>query len=54
MIYIGTDTRYLVHLTEETTIQVRQQNMMRGGTHLKKGMRANLFWDSENARILKR
>lgn len=53
-IYIGTDTRYLVRLTEETTIQVRQQNMMRGGTHLKKGVRVNLFWDSENARILKR
>ncbi|HIE25044.1 MAG TPA: ABC transporter ATP-binding protein, partial [Anaerolineales bacterium] len=54
VVYIGTDTRYLVRLTEKTIIQVRQQNMMRGGTRLKAGERVNLFWDSENARILKR
>lgn len=53
-VYIGTDTRYSVRLTEETTVQVRQQNMVRGGTHLKSGVKVNLFWDSENARILKR
>ncbi len=53
-VYIGTDTRYIVRLTKDTTVQVRQQNMVRGGTHLKKGMKVNLFWDSENARILKR
>jgi len=53
-VYIGTDTRYVVRLTEETVVQVRQQNMVSGGTHLEKGMSVNLFWDSENARILKR
>lgn len=53
-VYIGTDTRYAVRLTEENVLQVRQQNMVRGGTRLKKGMRVNLFWNSENARILKR
>ena len=53
-VYIGTDTRYIVRLTEETTVQVRQQNMIRGGTHLKEGVKVNLFWNSENARILKR
>ena len=53
-VYIGTDTRYIVRLTEDTTVQVRQQNMVRGGTHLKEGVNVNLFWDSENARILKR
>ena len=53
-VYIGTDTRYAVRLTEENVLQVRQQNMVRGGTHLKKGVKVNLFWDSENARILKR
>ncbi len=53
-VYIGTDTRYAVRLTEENVVQVRQQNMVRGGTHLKEGVTVNLFWDSENARILKR
>ena len=53
-VYIGTDTRYAVRLTEENVVQVRQQNMLRGGTHLKAGVKVNLFWDSENARILKR
>ncbi len=53
-VYIGTDTRYAVRLTEDTIVQVRQQNMLRGGTHLKEGVKVNLFWNSENARILKR
>ena len=53
-VYIGTDTRYAVRLNEETTVQVRQQNMLRGGTHLNEGVKVNLFWNSENARILKR
>lgn len=53
-VYIGTDTRYVVRLTKDTIVQVRQQNMVSGGTHLKEGMSVNLFWDSENARILKR
>lgn len=53
-VYIGTDTRYAVRLTEKNIVQVRQQNMVRGGTHLKAGVKVNLFWDSENARILKR
>lgn len=53
-VYIGTDTRYSVRLNEETIVQVREQNMLRGGTNLKKGMSVDLFWNSENARILKR
>ena len=53
-VYIGTDTRYIVRLTPETAVQVRQQNTISGGTHLDEGVSVNLFWDSENARILKR
>lgn len=53
-VYIGTDTRYIVRLTEETSVQVRQQNMISGGSHLQVGTPVNLFWDSENARILKK
>ncbi len=53
-VYIGTDTRYTVRLNEETVVQVRQQNMLRGGTHLGEGVKVNLFWNSEYARILKR
>ena len=53
-IYIGTDTRYIVRLTEDTTVQVRQQNTLSGGGRLTVGTKVSLFWDSESARILKR
>ena len=53
-VYIGTDTRYTVRLNEETVVQVREQNVLRGGTNLKEGMTVDLFWNSGSARILKR
>jgi spermidine/putrescine transport system ATP-binding protein len=33
IVYIGTDTRYLVRLTERTSISIRQQNLHRCGTN---------------------
>jgi len=54
VIYIGTDTRYVVRMNEQTKIKIRQQNIVSGGSHLEKGLEVVVYWDSNNARILKR
>jgi spermidine/putrescine transport system ATP-binding protein len=51
--YIGTDTRYNVRVGHKTDLVVRVQNFgHRYDTTLKLGQRVNVFWASENARIL--
>jgi spermidine/putrescine transport system ATP-binding protein len=54
-IYIGTDTRYRVGIGKDYTIEVivRVQNYgLRSDTYFQKGDLVNVFWDSENARLL--
>ncbi|MCA9994922.1 MAG: ABC transporter ATP-binding protein [Anaerolineales bacterium] len=52
-IYIGTDTRYRVHLVDNASIFVRVQNL---GAHydttFKVGDKVAVQWDAENAQIL--
>jgi len=54
-IYIGTDTRYVVGIGAEKNIDliVRVQNYgLRTDSVFTKGQFINVFWDSENARVL--
>ncbi|MEZ4671083.1 MAG: ABC transporter ATP-binding protein [Anaerolineae bacterium] len=54
-IYIGTDTRYRVGIGQNYNIEliVRVQNYgLRSDTFFNKGDLVNVFWDSDNARLL--
>jgi spermidine/putrescine transport system ATP-binding protein len=54
VIYTGTDTRYLVQLTEKTIVTVRQQNVGIGTTVcFPVGAQVYLHWQPESARLLK-
>jgi spermidine/putrescine transport system ATP-binding protein len=53
VIYTGTDTRYLVRLTENTIVTVRQQNVGVGTSKsFSVGMPVYLAWQPESARLL--
>lgn len=53
IVYTGTDTRYLVRLTERTIVTVRQQNVTTGaGVDFPAGSRVHLQWQPESARLL--
>jgi spermidine/putrescine transport system ATP-binding protein len=54
-IYIGTDTRYILGIGEKVNIElaVRVQNFgLRSERYYEKGQAINVFWDTDNARIL--
>ncbi|CAG1014236.1 MAG: ABC transporter ATP-binding protein [Anaerolineae bacterium] len=52
-IYIGTDTRYVVQLTDKTQVVARMQNFgTRFDHYLPKGEPVLVYWSVENARIL--
>jgi len=54
-IYIGTDTRYIVGIGQNANIElaVRVQNFgLRSESYYEKGQPVNVFWDTDNARIL--
>jgi len=53
-VYIGTDTHYIVRLTDDAKLKVRQQNIQTGGSHLGVGTPVAVFWDSAQARLFKR
>ena len=51
--YIGTDTRFVLQIGDNTELVVRQQNYgSRVDTVFRDGQRVNVFWDTENARVL--
>ncbi len=53
VIYTGTDTRYLVRLTQNTIVTVRQQNVGVGkGIGFPVGVQVYLTWHPESARLL--
>jgi spermidine/putrescine transport system ATP-binding protein len=53
VIYTGTDTRYLVRLTEKAIVTVRQQNVDVGATvSFPVGTQVYLCWQPESARLL--
>jgi len=53
VIYTGTDTRYLVRLTEKAIVTVRQQNVDVGAAvSFPVGMQVYLCWQPESARLL--
>jgi spermidine/putrescine transport system ATP-binding protein len=53
VVYTGTDTRYLVRLTESTIVTVRQQNVGLGTTVcFPLGAQVYLHWQPESARLL--
>jgi spermidine/putrescine transport system ATP-binding protein len=54
-IYIGTDTRYIVAIGEKSNIEmaVRVQNFgLRSESYYERNQTVNVFWDTDNARIL--
>lgn len=54
-IYIGTDTRYRIGIGKDKNMEliVRVQNYgLRSDTYFNKGDLVNVFWDSDNARLL--
>jgi spermidine/putrescine transport system ATP-binding protein len=53
MIYIGTDTRYIIRLTDKTSVTVREQNLDRSRARLyQKGDEVGLKWDPVQALVL--
>ncbi|MBU0703709.1 MAG: TOBE domain-containing protein, partial [Chloroflexi bacterium] len=53
VIYTGTDTRYLVRLTENTIVTVRQQNVGIGdAVRFPVNAQVYLHWQPESARLL--
>ena len=53
VVYTGTDTRYLVQLTEKTIVTVRRQNVDLGTTvGFPVGAQVYLHWQPESARLL--
>jgi len=53
VVYTGTDTRYLVRLTDQTIATVRQQNVgARATVSFPIGTRVYLHWQPESARLL--
>ncbi len=54
VVYTGTDTRYLVQLTEKTIVSVRQQNVdLDAALRFSVGAQVYLYWQPESARLLK-
>jgi spermidine/putrescine transport system ATP-binding protein len=52
-IYIGTDTRYIIRLTDEQIVTVREQNLDPGRDHhYRVGDEVGLNWNPENAMVL--
>ena len=52
-IYIGTDTRYIIRLTDELSVTVREQNLDPGrGHNYQVGDEVGLNWNPENAMVL--
>jgi spermidine/putrescine transport system ATP-binding protein len=52
-IYIGTDTRYIIRLTDELSVTVREQNLAIGrGRGYQVGDEVGLNWDPANASVL--
>ncbi|MEM6530263.1 MAG: TOBE domain-containing protein [Chloroflexota bacterium] len=52
-VYIGTDTRYIIRLTDNTEVVVRQQNHGAGyDCTMESGESCYVVWDAENARVL--
>jgi spermidine/putrescine transport system ATP-binding protein len=52
-IYIGTDTRYIIRLTDELSVTVREQNLAPGrGYRYQVGDEVGLNWNPENAMVL--
>ncbi len=53
VIYVGTETHYIVRLTEQTTMFVRQQNVApHTAVAFPEGQRVYLSWQPEAARVL--
>jgi spermidine/putrescine transport system ATP-binding protein len=53
VIYVGTDTRYVVRLGNQVHLVGRQQNTIPGGGQFQPDAEVILCWDPEHARILK-
>jgi spermidine/putrescine transport system ATP-binding protein len=53
VVYVGTETRYLVRLTPQTTVMVRQQNVgVDSARQFAAGAQVYLQWDYDAARLL--
>jgi spermidine/putrescine transport system ATP-binding protein len=53
VIYVGTDTRYVLALDGEVTLVARMQNTNSHNGHYQIGEAVSVHWDAEHARILR-
>ena len=52
MVYIGTDTRFLVRVSDQNTVVIRMQNLGEGMTVFDVGDEVAITWDADSARLL--
>jgi spermidine/putrescine transport system ATP-binding protein len=52
MVYIGTDTRYIIRLGPNTTAVIRMQNLGEGMTIVDVGNDVSVTWDGDSVRLL--
>jgi spermidine/putrescine transport system ATP-binding protein len=52
IVYIGTDTRYMVRLSDQSSVVIRVQNLGEGMTVFEAGDQVSVTWDSDSARLL--
>lgn len=53
VIYVGTDTRYILSIGDDQTLTARQQNSLNGSAVYQVGDRVQAVWRNEHARALK-
>jgi spermidine/putrescine transport system ATP-binding protein len=52
MVYIGTDTRFIVRVSDQSAVVIRMQNLGEGMTVFDVGDEVAVTWDSDSARLL--
>jgi len=53
VVYLGTDTRYLIRVADKADVVVRTQNVTSSEKFFKIGDEVDLFWKSKHARVMK-
>jgi len=52
MVYIGTDTRFIVRVSDQSVLVARMQNLGEGAVMFSVGSEVAVTWDSDSARLL--
>jgi hypothetical protein len=52
MIYVGTDTRFILELADNTMLVAREQNIVGSNQNFNIGEAVTVSWDKDQARVL--